>query len=82
MYLNREVLVSRKFGSFYTESPGHRPIATETQAIQQVGLSLNRCIQSNSEGRDELLVIRFMFAHQLEWIRTKIRGGTNTKAAA
>lgn len=50
MYLNRDAQVSRKFGSFYTGSPSHSPIATSTQAIQHAGLSLDRYIQSNPEG--------------------------------
>lgn len=82
MYLNREVLVSRKFGSFYTESPGHRPIATETPAIQHAGLSLDRCIQSNPEGRDELLRIQSTLVSWLEWIRTQTRDDIPTEDAA
>lgn len=41
MYLNRDAQVSRKFGSFYTGSPGHSPITTSTEATQQAGLSLD-----------------------------------------
>lgn len=54
-----------------------------TPAIQRVGLPLDRCIQSNPQGQDELLVIQSTLADRLEWMRTN-RGNaaSNEEAAA
>lgn len=41
-----------------------------TAAIQQAGPSLNRCIQSNPEGRDERLILQATLTNRLESIRT------------
>ena len=43
-----------------------------TPAIQHAGLSLDRCIQSNPEGRDELLVLQATLTSRLDAIRVKI----------
>ncbi len=57
-------------------------IETWTPAIQHAGLSLDRCIQSNPEGRDELLRIQSTLVSRLEWIRTQTRDGIRTEDAA
>lgn len=43
-------------------------IETFTPAIQQAGLSLERCIQSKPLGQDELLVLQSTLAARLEWM--------------
>ena len=53
-----------------------------TSAIQQAGLSLDRCIQSNPEGRDELLVLQSTLAARLEWIQTSRSGVAGNEEAA
>ena len=57
-------------------------IETWTPAIQHAGLSLDRCIQSNPEGRDELLRIQSTLVSRLEWIRTQTRDSIRPKDAA
>jgi hypothetical protein len=49
-------------------------IETCTPAIQQAGLSLERCVPSNPQGPDELLVIQSTLVSRLEWLKTN-RGG-------
>ena len=49
-------------------------IAKLTPAIQKAGLSLDRCIQSNPLGRDELLVIQSTLADRLQGTRMSTGG--------
>lgn len=51
-------------------------------AIQEAGISLDRCIQSNPLGQDELLVIRSTLAGRLEWLRTSTGGAAGDEEAA
>jgi hypothetical protein len=53
-----------------------------TPAIQNAGLSLDRCIQSNPEGRDELLVIQATLTSRLEWVRTSMGDAAGDEKAA
>jgi hypothetical protein len=57
-------------------------IETLTPAIQNAGLSLDRCIQSNPEGRDELLVIQAALADRLQGIRMSTGGAAGNEEAA
>ena len=43
-------------------------IGTLTAAIQQAGIPLDRCIQSNPQGQDELLVLRSALTDRLAWL--------------
>lgn len=57
-------------------------IAKLTPAIQNAGLSLDRCIQSNPEGRDELLVIQATLVDRLQGIKMNtVRVAGNQEAA-
>lgn len=51
-------------------------------AIQQAGLSLDRCIHSNPNGRDELLVLQATLVDRLEGIRTNADGTVGNEEAA
>lgn len=51
-------------------------------AIQQAGLSLDRCIHSNPNGRDELLVLQATLVDRLEGIRTNADGTVGKEEAA
>ena len=53
-----------------------------TPAIQKAGHSLDRCIQSNPLGRDELLVIQSTLAERLEWVKTSTGGAAGNEEAA
>lgn len=43
-------------------------IDTLAPAIQQAGIPLDRCIQSNPLGQDELLVLQSTLAARLDWL--------------
>ena len=53
-----------------------------TPAIQHAGLSLDRCIQSNPEGRDELALLQATLTSRLEGIRTNTGGPAANEEAA
>jgi hypothetical protein len=53
-----------------------------TPAIQQAGLSLERCIPSNPLGQDELLVLQSTLAARLEWLNTNTSPTTGSEEAA
>ena len=57
-------------------------IETLAPAIQRAGLSLDRCIQSNPLGRDELLVLQTTLADRLEGIRVSTGGAAGNEEAA
>jgi hypothetical protein len=57
-------------------------IETFTPAIQQAGLSLERCIQANPLGQDELLVLQSTLTDRLEWLRTSTGGSAGDEDAA
>ena len=57
-------------------------IDTWTPEIQHAGLSLDRCIQSNPEGRDELVVIQSTLTSRLEWIQSHKGHAVETEDAA
>lgn len=56
-------------------------IETSTPEIQKGGLSLERCIQSNPLGPDELLIIQSTLAGRLEWLRTSTSGAARNEEA-
>lgn len=45
-------------------------IDTFTPVIQQAGIPLDRCIQSNPLGRGELLVLQSTLADRLDWLKS------------
>jgi len=53
-----------------------------TAAIQHAGLSLDRCIQSNPEGRDELLILQATLTSRLESLTTNKEPSSGTDEAA
>lgn len=53
-----------------------------TQEIQAAGIPLDRCIQSNPQGADELLIIRSTLAGRLEWLQTTENGSGGEDRAA
>ena len=57
-------------------------IETLATAIQKAGLSLDRCIQSNPLGPDELLVVQSTLTSRLEWIKTSTGGEAGNQDAA
>ncbi|MBX3302276.1 MAG: hypothetical protein KF693_08670 [Nitrospira sp.] len=57
-------------------------IETFTPAIQQAGLSRERCIQSNPLGQDELLVLQSTLAARLEWMNTNRSPTASNEEAA
>ncbi len=48
-------------------------IDTFTSAIQQAGIPLDRCIQSNPLGQDELLVLQSTLTDRLDWLKSNTR---------
>ena len=53
-----------------------------TPAIQQAGLALARCIQSNPLGPDELLVLQSTLADRLAWLKSNTsRAASNEDSA-
>lgn len=57
-------------------------IETFTPAIQQAGLSLERCIPSNPQGRDELLFLQSTLAARLERLNTTRSSTVDREEAA
>jgi hypothetical protein len=57
-------------------------IETLALTIQKAGLPLDRCIQSNPLGQDELLVIQSTLAGRLEWIKTSTDSAASNEEAA
>lgn len=57
-------------------------IETLAPAIQKAGLSLDRCIQSNPLGQDELLVLQSTLTCRLEWIKTSKSSAARNEDAA
>ncbi len=43
-------------------------------AIEQAGITLDRCIQSNPEGQDELLVLQSTLTERLAWLKSNRDG--------
>jgi hypothetical protein len=48
-------------------------IETLTPAIQQAGIPLDRCIQANPLGQDELVVLQATLTDRLGWLQSKTR---------
>lgn len=57
-------------------------IETFTPAIQQASLSLERCIPSNPQGRDELLFLQSTLAARLERLNTTRSSTVDREEAA
>jgi hypothetical protein len=57
-------------------------IETFTPAIQQAGLSLERCIRANPVGQDELLPLQSTLAERLEGLRANRSPTASSKEAA
>jgi hypothetical protein len=51
-------------------------------AIEHAGITLDRCIQSNPEGRDELLVLQAALTERLEWMNANTGPATGAEEAA
>lgn len=51
-------------------------------AIEQAGITVDRCIQSNPEGQDELLVLRATLTERLDWLQANSNPAAGNEEAA